>query len=270
MLIHGTIITSNHFRDGTPTYFLEECDWVKADKTRKCETLFDCYLPKFEYTPNEYDKELCDVHTQWFSDKWGHFMHYASVFNYIYNGPIINENKDFMITNNDCMVVHIRRGDACFDKERTCHSYDEFLEGMNKMKKLYNVNKVILISDAHDLNIGIKLFNDNGFNVEYNKNINRTLFNTNKFPETRKDELGGSPIKEYMDDINSGYVCKILVGAFSSAMTKILFTRMVFEHQYYVPFYSVGGNAGTSVFPDADENDNIVTSDTQDFLKLEY
>ena len=238
------------------------------DKTKECETLFDCYLPKFEHTPTKYNKELCELNTQWFSDKWGHFMHYASAFNYVYNGPIIKENKNFMLTNNDCMVVHIRRGDACYNEVRTCHSYEEYLEGMNIMKKLYNVNRIVLISDAHDLNIGIKLFKDNGFNVEYNKNINRTLFNVNDYPEFHKQDFGDAPMKEYMDDIKSGYVCKILVGSFSSAMTKILFTMMVFHHQYYVPFYSVGGTADTSIFPDPTEGHHIITSDTQDILKI--
>jgi len=270
MLIHGIIIKSDHFREGRATWFMEECDWPKFDKTKKCQTLFGCYLPKWEYTPNEFSAEICPITTQWFSDKWGHFMHYASTFNYVYNGPIIKENKDFMITNNDCMVVHIRRGDACYDKFRNCHSYDEYLQGMLIMKKLYNVNRAVLISDAHDLDIGIKLFNDNGFNVEYNKNINRTLFNVNEYPEFHKQDFGDAPIKEYMDDINSGYVCKILVGSFSSAMTKILFTMMVFHNQYYVPFYSVGGTADTSIFPDPTEGHHIITSDTQNILKIHF
>ena len=241
-------------RDGRPVITQETCGdhWAKWDKSKSCETWFDCYLPKFEYKPsNETSGKACNLTTQWFADKYGHFMYYSSIFNYVYNGDIIRDNKVFEISKDDCMVVHVRRGDACYIKHRRCYNYTQYLDGAIMMRKLYGINNVEFITDAHDLNIGVQLFAKNGFNIRYNKNIhNRTAFDNPAVSESHKQDYGTLPIKEYFDDLNSGSKCKALVGTFTSSVSKIIFTLMLFYHQYYPPFYSLGGCADLSVYID--------------------
>ena len=117
------------------------------------------------------------------------------------------------------------------------------------MRDLYDLNNIVLVTDAHDIDIGVQLFQKNGFNVAYN-DFNRTGFNSPILSELHKQDYSNFTVKEYFDDINSGSKCKALIGTFTSSVSKIIFTLMLFNNQYYPPFYSLGGCADLSVYID--------------------
>ena len=82
-----------------------------------------------------------------------------------------------MISSDDCIAMHIRHGDACYNKDRVCHSYDEYLKAAIEINKQYKISNIYLLTDSDKINDLVKLFGDNGFKINYNSKINRSIYN---------------------------------------------------------------------------------------------
>ena len=249
-VIWGSDCISENLKRGISIYMNESnCDWGKHDLTKECDTYFNCYLlGEIKWEPKKYDHTICSTNTTWFAVKYGDLMHYAVILTYIWNGYTLYDNHGiFKLDKNDCICVHIRRGDSCYHPLRQCWNFTDYIDGAIQMRKLYNINNIKLLTDAYDVDVIINLFKKHNFNIIYtNDKLNRTNLNTQEIPENRKNELGTAPIKEYFDDINNGMECKLFIGTFSSSMTKILFSLMIIKHQYIPPYYSPDGCAGDS------------------------
>ena len=247
-IIYGSHCIHENIKEGISTSMNESnCDWGKHDLTKKCDTFFNCYLiGEIKWEPKKYnDDSICDTNTAWFVDKYSDLIHHAALLTYFWNGYTLYDNHGiFKLHHNDCICVHIRRGDACYTKLRDCYPIKTYIDAAILMRFLYKVNNIKLLTDAHDVDVIIDMFKKHNFNIIYtNDKLNRTNLNTQEIPENRKNELGASPIKEYIDDINNGVQCKLLIGTFSSSMTKLLFSLMMIKHQYIPPFYSPDGCA---------------------------
>eukprot|EP01084_Bolivina_argentea_P057049 104306_1 len=262
--------TSQHLQLGKssfPKQFKDNtfvCNWYKMDISRTCNTFFNCYLPQFWYFDSSNCTTYYNLNTSWFANKYGKINHFGIVLKYIYHGNNsindINGNKFKLIRNTDCIAVHIRRGDVCFSrKRRKCHSFEEYVNASIKIRELYGISNIYLLTDAHDIDIAINAFIKKDFNVAYNENIDRNKYNVRKWPERRVDELGKFPVKEVMDDIDSAVLCRAFVGQFSASISKIIFALMMVDHKMIPPFISVGGCANqTNGLVDKELCNNIV------------
>ena len=54
------------------------------------------------------------------------------------------------------MVIHIRHGDACYNKDRFCHSFDEYLKAAIEIRNEYGIKNIYLSTDADDIDIILK------------------------------------------------------------------------------------------------------------------
>mmetsp|Transcript_3124 Transcript_3124/g.7069 ORF Transcript_3124/g.7069 Transcript_3124/m.7069 type:complete len:406 (-) Transcript_3124:39-1256(-) len=249
----------------------KRCAWFHADQSQKCSHLMGCYVPTLQRPPHMNKPLLenvgsgCGAHngsaqsSNWFLLRWGKVAHLAGVMHYVLTedertAPVSIPRLNI---NDDCIAVHVRRGDACLNPDRECHEYDDYLGAALTIKRLYGLQRLYVMTDdtgvpltkwgGHFRSVSQASIERSGYDVSnithsavrrYKKVADRTTF-----PENRvaSGVLGSQPVAEYFSDFKSGSRCRALVGSFSSSTTKLLLLQMITRHGMMPPYVSLGG-----------------------------
>lgn len=217
----------------------KKCKWALADKTKKCSSLFGCYLPSLAYSSLDCQDKFS---TAWFEEKWSKLIHFAATTQFLLHSKTSVPSPE-LFKRDDCIAMQIRRGDACYNQDRHCHNYQEYLDAALKLSDLYGMSRLYLLTDAMDFPSA--LFQKHGFTV-INEIRNNTKYNTSTFPEQHQQGLGNA-LSEVLEDILGSQQCRALVGQFSSSVTKLAFSSMITAHGMIPPFVSLGGCAGQAL-----------------------
>jgi hypothetical protein len=224
---------------------MEGCEWAKVDETKQCASLFGCYLPSLDYSSLDCDDKFS---TAWFEEKWSKLVHFAATTDFLLHGQTSVPTPEPLNTN-DCIAMQVRRGDACYNKDRHCHEYQEYLNAALELSDLYGMSRLYLLTDATDFPSA--LFEEHGYTI-INEVRNNTKYNTSAFPEHHQKDLGNA-LSEVLEDIQGSRQCRALVGQFSSSVTKLLFSSMITGHGMIPPFISLGGCAGQTLSLDYED-----------------
>jgi len=142
------------------------------------------------------------------------------------------------------IAMHVRRGDACYDKDRggkrICIPFDQYMNAAKIMKDKYGVNRIYLATDGQDVIDSLSPYKDN-FTFFYAP-INRTRYNSSELIEirnmegllNRKDE-----VYDVLTDIYFMSSASYFIGTFSSNTGRLAFELIYANKNYIPPFASM-------------------------------
>ena len=268
----------------------DQCGWFAKDQSRSCSELFGCYAPSLqEACPPEACGVLAKPSGVKLLRKWGPTLHFSAVLYLALHGHLgLNREAPPPLGRADCAVVHVRRGDACVNTNRRCHSNDEYVEAARQLKDAYGLESLRVVSD--DGNLPLDRWRRLGYDVEVLSrseayDVSRSVAGAAKslrdhFPEKRmaRGELGPTATQDALRDMlgprtlecraprgnidqpsapaySSLLDCRAgraFVGSFSASMSKAIFAQLLIRHRRVPPFVSVGGCVRQARFFDAD------------------
>jgi len=142
------------------------------------------------------------------------------------------------------IAMHVRRGDACYDKDRggkrRCIPFDQYMDAAKNMKDKYGVNRIYLATDGQDV-IDSLLPYKNNFTFFYSS-INRTRYNSSDLIENRNNEGLLNNKQEVFDALTDIYFmsnASYFIGTFSSNLGRLAFELMYANKNYIPPFASM-------------------------------
>lgn len=214
------------------------CLWFENDKTKPCNTMFgDCYFPALTWGRATNHNGTCfDI--KWFQKKYG-TDHFFSVHFSWMSGDVVTETEP-------CVAIHIRRGDACINKDRRCFDYDDYWRATKFFVDQYpELQRLVVVTDGDDFPIA--KFQSLVKDVTITGEVNRSKYNVNHLrnesfsvwaPEARN--LGNST-SELLAELSEATKCKALVGTFSAGISKWIFHIMMTRQGRVPLFYSLDG-----------------------------
>ena len=144
--------------------------------------------------------------------KWGPTLHFSAVLYLALHGHLgLNREAPPPLGRADCAVVHVRRGDACVNTNRRCHSNDEYVEAARQLKDAYGLESLRVVSD--DGNLPLDRWRRLGYDVEVLSrseayDVSRSVAGAAKslrdhFPEKRmaRGELGPTATQDALRDM---------------------------------------------------------------------
>lgn len=214
------------------------CLWFENDKTKPCNTMFgDCYFPALTWGRATNHNGTCfDI--RWFQKKYG-TDHFFSVHFSWMSGDAVTETEP-------CVALHIRRGDACINKDRRCFDYDDYWRATKFFVDQYpELQRLVVVTDGDDFPVA--KFQSLVKDVTITGEVNRSKYNVNHLrnesfsvwaPEAR--DLGNST-SELLAELSEATKCKALVGTFSAGISKWIFHIMMTRQGRVPLFYSLDG-----------------------------
>lgn len=235
------------------------CEWFTNDKTRGCTTMFDCYLPPVS--------EIMDA--PYLQGKITTLEKHAKLTQRMIDGhhsPPAGEN---------CLAVHVRRGDACNVPGRGCRSNDEYKDAVSKiLRNLTNDAKdsrsspyvYVMTDDATfpfaqwNLSFPVQHIDFDRSNLStriLGKSENKSDYLEDR-PEARnrRNELGTTAARDVFRDIDRARRCKAFVGTFAAALSQIVFLLMNADRGYQPQYSSMDGNSMESAVGRCNLHDN--------------
>jgi hypothetical protein len=215
-----------------------ECSWFQRDKTKLCSTMFgDCYFPAITRSQGNNQNGTCfDV--EWFRQKYGSEALFSAHFSWM--------SSDVATETEPCIALHIRRGDACINNDRTCFDYDDYLKATKLFVNLYpELQRIVVVTDAHDF--PLQTFQSLVKVVTYTSEVNRSKYNVDHLrnatietwtPENRDLQNATS---ELLAEVSAASRCKAFVGTFSAGVSKWIFHNMLTRQGRVPLFYSIDG-----------------------------
>ena len=258
------------------------CGWFRADRTKTCNSLLGCYLPSLGETEIESKKARAQQqvrlalgllgstnraaattgssssactgrNSSWFSSRWGPLLQYVATL-----GHLLRSLWAPNPATEDCIAVHVRRGDACLNPDRHCHSFERYLAAARAIRKATGIARLYILTDANDL--PLDKWRRHFESVDVQERINRTLAQPPRprdphsgkllpwttslhLPEVRveRGELGAAPVAELLEDVRRAGQCKALVGTFTASVSKLVFALQLLSHSAVPPFLSLDG-----------------------------
>ena len=191
----------------------DQCGWFAKDQSRSCSELFGCYAPSLqEACPPEACGVLAKPSGVKLLRKWGPTLHFSAVLYLALHGHLgLNREAPPPLGRADCAVVHVRRGDACVNTNRRCHSNDEYVEAARQLKDAYGLESLRVVSD--DGNLPLDRWRRLGYDVEVLSrseayDVSRSVAGAAKslrdhFPEKRmaRGELGPTATQDALRDM---------------------------------------------------------------------
>jgi hypothetical protein len=231
---------------------LYRCFWFINDKTKPCDTLFDCYLPSLSNRYPNRNGTCLDL--TWFIKRHGDSAFHAVIALWMFG------KEEFLDTPPEpCIALHIRRGDACIMADRKCFPYEDYFKAVKLLVDRHVfLNRLVVLTDADDFPLA--KFQSLIPNVTYTQSYNRTRYNVNHLrqasyevtaPEYRNMENATS---EFFSEIEQGWQCSALVGTFSAAVSKILFNLMLARQGRMPLHYSLDG-CGRNIWHGSSDSD---------------
>ena len=178
--------------------------------------------------------------------------------------------------------MHVRRGDACLNKHRTCrarrvpfspashrdvpgHADRAYVDAARRLKDAYGFRELRVVSDSAALPLAawaadfetvtvLSSFDRNKYDVAAEASLTSKELRA-QFPERRMatGELGNATAEALGDLAGARSLeCRAFVGSFSASMSKALFAQLLIRHRMVPPFVSVGGCVDQVRFFDAD------------------
>ncbi|KAK7234977.1 hypothetical protein SO694_00141022 [Aureococcus anophagefferens] len=280
------------------------CAWFTKDGSRKCDRLFGCYLPRLRATC---EQAACDALQRddpaIIRNVWGptarvppapglakrpdagrRRRHFAATLFALLHGDVGRQRAPRGPPSpKDCVLVHVRRGDACLNKHRTCrarrvpfapashrdahigHADRAYVDAARRLKDAYGFRELRVVSDSAALPLAawaadfetvtvLSSFDRNKYDVAAEASLTSKELRA-QFPERRMatGELGNATAEALGDLAGARSLeCRAFVGSFSASMSKALFAQLLIRHRMVPPFVSVGGCVDQVRFFDAD------------------
>jgi hypothetical protein len=239
------------------------CGWFERDHTKTCNTMFgDCYFPAVSSGRNKYQSGQC-YQTIWFQQLYSRHAYITAHFSWLMGispNPIhdleSNENttatqsnttptNNTASTSRSCIALQIRRGDACIN--RGCFDYAHYWNACKFFLDHYSslLTEIVVVTDADDF--PLEYFQSLGLAITYANDVNRTKYNVNHLrnfsievwtPENR--DLGNAT-SELISEIELASQCQVLVGTFSSGVSRWIMHNMIGRQGRIPLFYSLEG-----------------------------
>ena len=282
------------------------CAWFTKDGSKKCDRLFGCYLPRLRATC---EKAACDALQRddpaIIRNVWGptarvppapglakrpdagrRRRHFAATLFALLHGDVGRQRAPRGPPSpRDCVLVHVRRGDACLNKHRTCrarrvpfspashrdvpgHADRAYVDAARRLKDAYGFRELRVVSDSAALPLAawaadfetvtvLSSFDRNKYDVAAEASLTSKELRA-QFPERRMaaGELGNATAEALGDVAGARSLeCRAFVGSFSASMSKALFAQLLIRHRMVPPFVSVGGCVDQVRFFDADSEE---------------
>jgi hypothetical protein len=224
-----------------------ECSWFQRDKTKPCNTMFgDCYFPALTGRQENNENGTCyDV--EWFKQKYGLRRFFSSQMSWV--------STDVATETEPCIALHIRRGDACINKERTCFDYDDYWKASKLFVDLYpELQRIVVVTDGDDF--PLERFQSLVKEVTYTSEVNRSKYNvyhlrnesyTKWLPELREDLENAT--SELLAEVSEASRCTAFVGTFTAGVSRWIFNNMMTRQGKLPLFYSIDGCLRTAFTP---------------------
>ena len=215
-----------------------ECPWFQRDKTKVCSTMFgDCYFPALTRSQGNNQNRTC-FDLQWFKEKYGLKRFFSSHFSWM--------STDVATETEPCIALHIRRGDACINNDRTCFDYDEYWRATKLFVNLYpELQRIVVVTDGDDF--PLQKFQSLVNEVTYTSDVNRSKYNVYHLrnesfekwiPELRDLENATS---ELLAEVSAASRCTAFVGTFTAGVSRWIFHNMLTRQGRLPLFYSIDG-----------------------------
>jgi hypothetical protein len=223
--------------DGVDSF---ECPWFQRDKTKVCSTMFgDCYFPAITRSQGSNQNGTC-FDLEWFRQKHGSQALFSAHFSWM-SSDVATETEP-----EPCIAVHIRRGDACINMDRTCFDYDDYLKATKFFVNLFpELQRIVVVTDAHDF--PLEKFQSLVKVVAYTNDVNRSKYNVDHLrnesiaiwtPENRDLENATS---ELLAEVSAASRCTALVGTLSAGVSRWIFHNMLTRQGRVPLFYTIDG-----------------------------
>lgn len=217
------------------------CKWFREDTTKKCTTMFgDCYFPALHWNDTSSRRASTECHDiNWFGHKYGDGGLTAGHLSWFMTdeGPAEPEN---------CIALHIRRGDTCVNPSRVCLPFDQYYRPTEIFTHRYpELKRIVVLTD--DGAFPKETFEKLVPHVEYNNGVDRTKYNVDHLangswldwsPEYRKMENSAS---EVFQEVAAASKCKVLVGTLTAGISKWIYLNMMTRQGRIPMLYSLNG-----------------------------
>lgn len=243
------------------------CGWFQRDQTKACETLFgNCYLPALTNHPkpkrNGTTATKRDCHSvKWLEYKHGKHALFIAHFGWLMGE--INRSQEAAVdvaesspssstatTNSDnCLALHIRRGDACINEHRKCFQYHDYYDATKRLMSLGVFQDIVVLTDADDFPLSQfqSLVPPQG-RIVIDLNVNRSVYNVSSLqnessqqwmPEHR--DLANAT-SELFHEVARASQCRGLVGTLTSGISKWILMNIIIRSGGRIPpFESLQG-----------------------------
>tara|TARA_B100000683_G_scaffold139022_1_gene135443 strand:- start:2323 stop:3138 length:816 start_codon:yes stop_codon:yes gene_type:complete len=215
-------------------------NWFAADKTRACNDLFGCYVP----APNVTDARLRGVLPGNHSKDRNSVAWTASAARLMLDGAAPAPAAE------PCVAVHVRRGDACANRDRRCFSDEEYARAAREL--LTRGDEYVLIVGDDDVAHLTTLFD-----VEVRSRARRVLPRADArnltidkmrsrkiLIEQNIGRLGDDPVATLLADVRDARRCRAIVGSFKAGVTKLIYSLMTADRGKAPPYRALDGRPG--------------------------
>lgn len=223
------------------------CKWFQEDSTKTCDTFFgDCYFPALNWNDTNSGRTSTECHDlNWFESKYGEGGLYAGHMSWLMTDGGRHAEPE------DCIALHIRRGDSCLNPNRVCFSFLRYFMSTQIFTHRYpELKRVVVLTD--DATFPKKKFEALGAHIEYNDNVDRDKYNVDHlangthldwFPENRPM---GDATSELFKEVEAASKCKVLVGTMTSGISKWIYMNMLTRQGRIPMLYSLHGCMGNA------------------------
>ena len=189
----------------------DQCGWFAKDQSRSCPSCSGATRRRCGRRARRGRGVLAGDRREAAAEV-GPTLHFSAVLYLALHGHLgLNREAPPPLGRADCAVVHVRRGDACVNTNRRCHSNDEYVEAARQLKDAYGLESLRVVSD--DGNLPLDRWRRLGYDVEVLSrseayDVSRSVAGAAKslrdhFPEKRmaRGELGPTATQDALRDM---------------------------------------------------------------------
>jgi hypothetical protein len=212
-------------------------NWFAHDHTRSCADLFGCYLPEPDPLWLQQQRATRNLTT-------------VRAVQRMLDGE--NEPPTAL----PCVAVHVRRGDACLNRDRRCFPDTKYFEAIRTLAR--PGDDIFLLTDSHSIdrsewerNLSMRVrWNELNRSNFFREAANATLTvdamrRKGLLVEQTLPKLGGHMVAELLSDVHEGRRCRAFVGTFRAGISRLVFAAMTADRAPApVPHVSLDGSVG--------------------------